>query len=142
MTVFRSEMLGAAPDVILQLAAQARARYSLENLRSYLESNMVSTFDFRECARELKVGHLLFPATRTVTPALLLRFICFGQAAGALTMPVTKFPTRRFDRFMGSPVSAAALLIALAVAFGLLVTIMIGLQELLHQMLGWLSAGG
>lgn len=59
----RSEMLGAAPDVIIHLAAQAGVRYSLEHPRSYLESNMVGTFNVLECARELKVGHLLIAST-------------------------------------------------------------------------------
>ncbi|MBB24487.1 MAG: UDP-glucuronate 5-epimerase [Geminicoccus sp.] len=59
----RAEMLEAAPDVVVHLAAQAGVRYSLEHPRSYLESNMVGTFNVLECARELKVSHLLIAST-------------------------------------------------------------------------------
>jgi UDP-glucuronate 4-epimerase len=51
------------PDVIVHLAAQAGVRYSLENPRAYIESNIVGTFNVMECARELKVDHLLMAST-------------------------------------------------------------------------------
>ncbi len=35
----------AEPDVIVHLAAQAGVRYSLENPRSYVESNVVGSFN-------------------------------------------------------------------------------------------------
>ena len=54
------------PDVIVHLAAQAGVRYSLENPRAYLESNMVGTFNVMECARELGVDHLLMASTSSV----------------------------------------------------------------------------
>lgn len=54
------------PDVVVHLAAQAGVRYSLENPRSYLESNLVGTFNVMECAREFAVGHLLMASTSSV----------------------------------------------------------------------------
>lgn len=54
------------PDVIVHLAAQAGVRYSLENPRAYTDSNLVGTFNILECARELKVKHLLMASTSSV----------------------------------------------------------------------------
>lgn len=54
------------PNVIVHLAAQAGVRYSLENPRAYIESNVVGTFNIMECARELKVDHLLMASTSSV----------------------------------------------------------------------------
>ena len=54
------------PDVIVHLAAQAGVRYSLENPRSYIESNVTGTFNVLEIARELKVRHLLMASTSSV----------------------------------------------------------------------------
>lgn len=58
--------LAEKPDVIVHLAAQAGVRYSLENPRAYLESNLVGTFNVMECARELEVEHLLMASTSSV----------------------------------------------------------------------------
>lgn len=46
-------------DVIVHLAGQAGVRYTLENPRSYIESNIVGTFNVVDAARRLQVGHLL-----------------------------------------------------------------------------------
>ncbi|SHM69782.1 UDP-glucuronate 4-epimerase [Roseovarius litoreus] len=55
-----------APDVIVHLAAQAGVRYSLENPRAYLDSNIIGTFNIMEAARELGVEHLLMASTSSV----------------------------------------------------------------------------
>ena len=55
-----------APDVIVHLAAQAGVRYSLENPRSYIDSNIVGTFNVMEIARKLQVKHLLMASTSSV----------------------------------------------------------------------------
>jgi len=55
-----------APDIIVHLAAQAGVRYSLENPRSYIESNIDGTFNVMELAREHKVDHLLMASTSSV----------------------------------------------------------------------------
>lgn len=55
-----------APDVIVHLAGQAGVRYSLENPRAYLDSNLVGTFNVMEAARQLQVEHLLMASTSSV----------------------------------------------------------------------------
>jgi len=54
------------PDVIVHLAAQAGVRYSLENPRVYLDSNIIGTFNVMEAAGRLKVQHLLMASTSSV----------------------------------------------------------------------------
>ena len=54
------------PDIIVHLAAQAGVRYSLENPRAYIDSNIVGTFNVMEIARKLKVQHLLMASTSSV----------------------------------------------------------------------------
>lgn len=54
------------PDVIVHLAAQAGVRYSLENPREYIDSNVVGTFNIMEAARRLEVTHLLMASTSSV----------------------------------------------------------------------------
>jgi len=56
----------AEPDVIVHLAAQAGVRYSLENPRSYIESNIVGSFNILELAARLKPRHLLIASTSSV----------------------------------------------------------------------------
>ena len=55
-----------APDVIVHLAAQAGVRYSLEQPRAYIETNVIGTFNIMEAARELGVRHLLMASTSSV----------------------------------------------------------------------------
>ena len=54
------------PEVIVHLAAQAGVRYSLENPRAYLDSNVIGSFNVMEVARRLKVQHLLMASTSSV----------------------------------------------------------------------------
>jgi UDP-glucuronate 4-epimerase len=54
------------PDVIVHLAAQAGVRYSLENPRVYIDSNIVGTFNVIEAARRHRVQHLLMASTSSV----------------------------------------------------------------------------
>lgn len=55
-----------APDVIIHLAAQAGVRYSIENPRAYLDSNVIGAFNVMEAARRLDVKHLLMASTSSV----------------------------------------------------------------------------
>ena len=41
----------AKPDIVVHLAAQAGVRYSLENPRAYVDSNVVGTFNLLELMR-------------------------------------------------------------------------------------------
>lgn len=55
-----------APTSIVHLAGQAGVRYSLENPRAYLDSNLVGTFNVMEAARVNEVDHLLMASTSSV----------------------------------------------------------------------------
>ena len=54
------------PDFIVHLAAQAGVRYSIENPKSYVDSNLIGSFHVLEIARELRVEHLLMASTSSV----------------------------------------------------------------------------
>ena len=64
--ILRDRMRLANPDVVVHLAAQAGVRHSLENPRSYLDSNIMGTFNVMENARDLGVKHLLMASTSSV----------------------------------------------------------------------------
>lgn len=51
------------PDFVVHLAAQAGVRYSIENPRSYLESNIIGTFEILEAARAHPPKHMLLAST-------------------------------------------------------------------------------
>lgn len=51
------------PDYVVHLAAQAGVRYSIENPRSYLESNINGTFEILEAARAHPPKHMLLAST-------------------------------------------------------------------------------
>ncbi|MDU9005948.1 SDR family NAD(P)-dependent oxidoreductase [Sedimentitalea todarodis] len=57
---------GFRPDVIVHLAAQAGVRYSLEAPRTYIESNIIGTFNVMEAARNQQVRHLLMASTSSI----------------------------------------------------------------------------
>ena len=54
------------PEIIIHLAAQAGVRYSLENPRAYIDSNIVGTFNILEAAKNINVRHLLMASTSSV----------------------------------------------------------------------------
>lgn len=51
------------PDVVIHLAAQAGVRYSIDSPRSYVESNVVGTFELLEAARTYPPQHMLLAST-------------------------------------------------------------------------------
>lgn len=51
------------PDMVVHLAAQAGVRYSIENPRAYLESNLIGTFELLEAARAHPPRHMLLAST-------------------------------------------------------------------------------
>lgn len=53
----------AAPEVIVHLGAQAGVRYSLENPRAYVDTNVTGSFNVMEAARAHRVQHLLMAST-------------------------------------------------------------------------------
>ncbi len=54
------------PQMIIHLAAQAGVRYSLDNPRSYVDANVVGTFNVLEVARSCGVDHLMVASTSSV----------------------------------------------------------------------------
>lgn len=54
------------PDIIIHFAAQAGVRYSLENPRAYVDSNLVGSFNVLEAAKALKPRHLLIASTSSI----------------------------------------------------------------------------
>ena len=55
-----------APDVVIHLAAQAGVRYSLENPRDYINTNIIGTFNVMEAARRTRAKHLLMASSSSV----------------------------------------------------------------------------
>ncbi len=51
------------PDHVIHLAAQAGVRYSIDNPRSYLQSNLIGTFELLEAARAHPPTHMLLAST-------------------------------------------------------------------------------
>jgi UDP-glucuronate 4-epimerase len=56
----------AKPDIVVHLAAQAGVRYSLENPRAYVDSNLVGTFNLLELLRKNPPKHFLLASTSSV----------------------------------------------------------------------------
>ena len=54
------------PEVIIHLAAQAGVRYSIEQPRVYLSSNITGTFNIIELAHKVKVNHLIIASSSSV----------------------------------------------------------------------------
>ncbi|WP_377509585.1 NAD-dependent epimerase/dehydratase family protein [Octadecabacter sp. R77987] len=54
------------PDIIVHLAAQAGVRYSIDEPRSYVESNLIGTFNLLEAVRATPCTHLLMASTSSV----------------------------------------------------------------------------
>ena len=53
-------------DVMVNLAAQAGVRYSIENPYAYVESNVVGFLNLLECARRWPVKHFLYASSSSV----------------------------------------------------------------------------
>ena len=55
-----------SPDVVINLAAQAGVRYSIENPSSYIQSNLVGFFNLLEKCRKYKTNNLIFASSSSV----------------------------------------------------------------------------
>ena len=53
-------------DVVVNLAAQAGVRYSLENPQAYVDANIVGFVNILECCRHNQVQHLVFASSSSV----------------------------------------------------------------------------
>ncbi|MCD8917516.1 NAD-dependent epimerase [Staphylococcus gallinarum] len=54
------------PEVVVNLAAQAGVRYSLENPRAYIDANVVGFMNILECSRHFDVKHLIYASSSSV----------------------------------------------------------------------------
>ncbi len=54
------------PDVIVNLAAQAGVRYSMENPKAYIDSNIVGFANILELSRKFKIKHLVYASSSSV----------------------------------------------------------------------------
>jgi len=54
------------PERVVNLAAQAGVRYSLENPHAYVESNLIAFTNILEASRHFDVGHLVYASTSSV----------------------------------------------------------------------------
>lgn len=60
--IFQSEQ----PDVVINLAAQAGVRYSIENPHAYIESNINGFINILEASRHNKISHLIYASSSSV----------------------------------------------------------------------------
>lgn len=54
------------PDIVVNLAAQAGVRYSIDNPQVYIDSNVIGFFNILEACRNYPVEHLLFASSSSV----------------------------------------------------------------------------
>ena len=55
-----------APDIVVNLAAQAGVRYAEKNPFAYIDSNLVGFAQILECCRHFKTQHLVFASSSSV----------------------------------------------------------------------------
>lgn len=53
-------------DIAFNFAAQAGVRYSLQNPRSYIDSNLNGFFNFLECCKEYKIRKIFYASSSSV----------------------------------------------------------------------------
>ena len=54
------------PSIVINLAAQAGVRYSLENPYSYADSNLMGFLNILECCRHHQINHLVYASSSSV----------------------------------------------------------------------------
>lgn len=54
------------PDIVVNLAAQAGVRYSIDHPREYIDSNIIGFFNILEACRHYQPKHLLFASSSSV----------------------------------------------------------------------------
>ncbi|BCQ62198.1 hypothetical protein PBOI14_39480 [Pseudomonas sp. Boi14] len=72
------------PQVVINLAAQAGVRYSLENPKAYLDSNLSGFLNLLEMCRRYPVQHLIYASSSSV----------YGPTSRPRTRSVTTSTTR------------------------------------------------
>lgn len=54
------------PEVVVNLAAQAGVRYSIDNPRAYIDSNIVGFMNILECCRHFNIQNLIYASSSSV----------------------------------------------------------------------------
>lgn len=54
------------PEIVVNLAAQAGVRYSIENPRAYIDSNLIGFFNILEACRRFLPSHLVYASSSSV----------------------------------------------------------------------------
>ena len=54
------------PDIVVNLAAQAGVRYSIDNPDAYIESNIIGFYNILEACRHYKTEHLIYASSSSV----------------------------------------------------------------------------
>ena len=54
------------PEIVINLAAQAGVRYSIQNPRAYIDSNVIGFFNILEACRHHPVRHLIYASSSSV----------------------------------------------------------------------------
>ncbi|MDN6843109.1 MAG: NAD-dependent epimerase [Staphylococcus equorum] len=54
------------PEVVVNLAAQAGVRYSIDNPRAYIDSNIVCFMNILECCRHFNIQNLIYASSSSV----------------------------------------------------------------------------
>lgn len=54
------------PDIVVNLAAQAGVRYSIDNPQAYIDSNLIGFFNILEACRHNPVEHLVYASSSSV----------------------------------------------------------------------------
>lgn len=61
-SIFTNNMI----DIVVNLAAQAGVRYSIENPDSYITSNIIGFYNILECCRHYSIKHLVYASSSSV----------------------------------------------------------------------------
>ena len=64
--ILNKSIIRFKPSIIIHLAAQAGVRYSIQNPKVYLNSNIIGTYNVIEVAKKLKVKHLMIGSSSSV----------------------------------------------------------------------------
>ena len=66
MTFMEGVFAGYRPAVVVNLAAQAGVRYSIDHPEKYIESNLIGFYNILECCRRHPVEHLVYASSSSV----------------------------------------------------------------------------
>ena len=64
--ILTDSILRFKPTIIIHLAAQAGVRYSIENPKAYMDSNITGTYNIIELAKKINIKHLLIASSSSV----------------------------------------------------------------------------